>query len=106
MGEGLDLRGMQAELREYRDVLLGREDPPFDLGVLTMMEYAEAVHARAKEMEQELLYLEAEDAIIRGSRPYKFRTGMLRSFIEMTAKTIDLGSRRVTVARDLDTGRG
>ena len=97
---------MQQELRDYRDVLLGRTPPPIDHGVMTMMEVAEAYHARAKEMEQELLYLEAEDAIIKGSRPYRFRTGMLRSFIEMTAKTIDLGSRRVTVARDLDNGRG
>lgn len=90
--------GMAQELSDYVDVLLGRVQPPVDKGVLTLMECAEAYHARAKEMEMELLELEAEGAVIRGSRPYKFRTGKLRSFIELTAKTIDLGSRRVTHA--------
>jgi hypothetical protein len=106
LGQGYDLRGMQNELREYRDILLGRQDPPIDHGVMTLMECAEAFHARAKEMEQELLDMEAENAILKGSRPYKFRVGFLRSFIEMTSKTIDLGSRRVTYERDLANGRG
>jgi hypothetical protein len=64
------------------------------------MECAEAFHARAKEMEMELLELEAEGAVPRGSRPYKFRTGYLRSFIELTSKTIELGSRRLTYWRE------
>lgn len=85
-----------AELREYTQVLLGRAPAPIDRGILTMMEVAEAYHARAKEMEMELLEAEASGAILRGSRPYRFRTGPLRSFIEMCAKTIDLGSRRIT----------
>lgn len=99
---------MREELREYTDILLGRIEPPIDKGVLTMMEVAEAFHARAREMEMELLELEAEGAVLRGSRPYKFRTGMLRSFIEMCSKTIDLGSRRLTHQRMLydDNGKG
>lgn len=97
---------MSRELDDYKDILLGRMDPPVDRGVLTLMECAEAFHARAKEMEMELLELEADGAVIRGSRPYKFRTGKLRSFIELCSKTIDLGSRRVTYERDIVQGRG
>lgn len=94
--DGYDLVRMKEELAGYMDVLLGRTAPPIDAGVLTMMECAEAYHARAKSIEMELLELEAEGAVLRGSRPYKFRTGYLRSFIELVAKTIELGSRRVT----------
>lgn len=101
MGEGYNLVQMSQELDDYKDILFGRVDPPIDAGVMTLMELAEAFHARAKEMEMELLELEAEGAVIRGSRPYKFRTGKLRSFIEMTAKTIDLGSRRVTYWKEM-----
>jgi hypothetical protein len=97
---------MRQEIGHYKDVLLGREDPPIDRGVLTLMEVAEAYHARAKEIEMELLELENTGAILRGSNPYKFRTGYLRSFIELTSKTIELGSRRVTYERDILNGRG
>lgn len=99
LGEGYDLVGMKQEIESYVSVLLGREAPPVDRGILTLMECAEAFHARAKEIEMEILEMEAEGAVLRGSRPYKFRTGYLRSFIELCAKTIDLGSRRVTHRR-------
>lgn len=98
VGEGYDLVRMRHELSGYVDVLLGRTEPPLDKGVLTLMECAEAYHARAKEIEMELLEMEAEGAVLRGSRPYRFRTGYLRSFIELCSKTIELGSRRVTHA--------
>lgn len=97
---------MRDEIAGYKDVLLGRVNPPIDVGVLTLMEVAEAYHARAKEIEMELLELENTGAILRGSNPYRFRTGYLRSFIEMTSKTIELGSRRVTYERDIVQGRG
>lgn len=87
---------MKFELAEYVDILLGREDPPVDVGVMTLMELAEAFHARAKEIEMEILEMEAEGAVLPKSRTYKFRTGYLRSFIELASKSIDLGSRRVT----------
>lgn len=98
LGEGYDLVRMKQEIEGYVDVLLGRLPPPLDKGVLTLMECAEAYHARAKEIEMTILELEAEGAVLRGSRPYKFRTGYLRSFIELASKTIELGSRRVTTA--------
>lgn len=99
LGEGYEYARMREELADYTNVLLARTPPPIDKGIMTLMELAEAYHARAKEMEMELLELEADGAVLRGSRPYKFRTGALRSFIEMAAKTIDLGSRRVTNAQ-------
>lgn len=97
---------MKQELEIYVDILLGRTPPPIDAGILTLMECAEAFHARAKEMEMSLLNGESEGAILKGSGPYRFRTGALRSFIELCSKTIDLGSRRVTHAQMVHEGRG
>lgn len=96
VGEGFDLQQMKSELMDYTDMLLGRVEPPFDHGILTLMELAEAAHARAREMEMDLLDKESQGVILKGTLPYHFRTGMLRSFIELTKRTIDLGSRRVT----------
>lgn len=89
---------MKHEIESYVSVLLGREAPPVDRGVLTLMECAEAFHARCCEIEMEILELEAEGAVLKGSRPYKFRTGYVRTFKELCVKTIELGSRRVTYA--------
>lgn len=91
---------MKSELADYWDILLGRVDPPFDHGLLTLMEFAEAVHGRAREMEGHLLDLESEGVVLKGSMAYKFRTGSLRSFIEATKRTIDMGSRRITYWQD------
>lgn len=99
VGAGFDVNAMSRELSQYVDILLGRADPPVDAGVLTLMECAEAFHARAKEMEMEIHEGERMGAILKGSGAYRFRTGKLRSFIEMTKETIDLGSRRVTHAQ-------
>ena len=99
VGAGFNVNEMSRELSEYVDILLGRIEPPIDAGVLTLMECAEAFHARAKEMEMEILDAERTGAVTRGSGPYKFRTGKLRSFTELASKTIELGSRRVTYAQ-------
>lgn len=87
---------MKTELQDYTDILLGRYDPPVDNGVLTLMEVAEVFHARAQEMNMSILDGEATGAILKDSGAYKFRTGMLRAFIELSKRTIDLGSRRLT----------
>lgn len=99
LGEGLDLHDMRQELKDMTDVLLGRVPPPVDTGVSTLMEVAEAYHARAREMEQHLHEAEADGYVLRGDKRYRFRTGQLRSFIEMTRLAVDLGSRRITVAK-------
>jgi hypothetical protein len=87
------------EIDEMRDVLMGRRQPPVDKGVLTLMEVADAYCARAREIEQVIMRGEADGAVIRGSKTYKFRTGELRSFIELSKSASDLGSRRITYWR-------
>lgn len=92
---------MKSELDDYTDMLLGRLDPPFDQGVMTLMELAEAAHARAQEMNMHILQGEAEGTIPKDGMIYRFRTGKLRAFIELTKRTIDLGSRRVTMWQEM-----
>jgi hypothetical protein len=90
---------MREELDEYTSVLLGREEPPISNGVLTLMEYANAVYSRGMELTMKIQRAEADGTVLKGSKFYKFRTGELRSFVEMAAKAIELGSRRVTAAK-------
>lgn len=99
IGSGTTLREWQLELDEMREVLLGRQPPPISSGVLTLMEVADAYCSRAREMEQLLLRAEADGTVIKGSKQYRFRTGELRSFIEMARGAVELGSRRVTAAK-------
>jgi hypothetical protein len=87
---------MQAELADYTDVLLGRQPPPIQAGPMTLMEVASAYHARALEIQMLLQRAEREGRVIRGSAHYKFRTGELRTFVEMAKGAADLGSRRLT----------
>jgi hypothetical protein len=90
---------MKQELMSMTDVLLGREPAPIDTGASTLMEVAEAFHARAREMSMLLKDAEAEGAVLKGTAAYKFRTGMLRDFIQLVERSVDLGSRRITVAQ-------
>lgn len=95
----LDLHDLRIELQEMTDVLLGREAPPIDTGVSTLMEVAEAYHARGKEIEMQFHNAEADGVILKGSAHYKFRTSTLRSFIELCKGAMELGSRRVTTLK-------
>lgn len=79
-----------------KDVLLGRVKPPIDTGITTLMEVAEAYHARAMEISMEIHRGEAKSEIMKGSAHSKFRTGELRDFIELCRRAMDMGSRRVT----------
>lgn len=90
---------MRSELDTMRDVLMGRQQPPMENGVMTLMEVADAYFARAKEMEQIIHRHEADGVVLRGSKHYKFRTGELRSFIELAKGAVELGSRRITNAK-------
>jgi hypothetical protein len=90
---------MRNELDEYTQVLLGRAEPPIDNGEMTLMEYANAVYSRAQEMTMLIQRAEADGHIVKGSKHYKFRTGELRTFTDLALRCIDLGSRRITVAR-------
>lgn len=92
---------LRAELSEYVEVLLGREPAPIDNGVMTLMEYANAVYSRAMEINMLLHNAESTGIVIRGSGPYKFRTGELADFIALSKSAAELGSRRLTYAQVL-----
>jgi hypothetical protein len=42
---------------------------------------------------------ESDGQVLKGSKYYKLRTGELRTFVELSSKAIELGSRRVTWAQ-------
>jgi len=84
------------ELLGYCDVLLGRVDPPVESPYLSLAEIATAYYARACEIDMLIHEQERKGVVIRGHALYRVRTGALRSFIEMSKKMSDLGSRRLT----------
>lgn len=97
IGSGLpDPEDLKDELLGYCDVLLGRVDPPIDSPYLGMCEIATAYFARASEMDILIHEAERTGDVIRGSSLYRFRTGALRSFLDMSKRMAELGSRRLT----------
>lgn len=84
------------ELLGYCDVLLGRTAPPVDSPYLGLCEIATAYYARACEIDMLIHEEERAGRVIRGTGYYRLRTGALRSFLEMSKKMCDLGSRRLT----------
>jgi hypothetical protein len=95
------LEELEEEFFGYVDVLLGRQEPPIDADVLTLMEVTNAYLSRAYEVDMMIHAAERNRDILR-SNPYsKFRTGELRSFIELSRKAQELGSRRLTQAQML-----
>ena len=97
LGEGLpDLERMRSEIDDMTAVLMGREDPPVEAGIMSLLEVADAYYARAAELTMLLQRAEQEGHILRGTALVKFRTGELRTFLEMSKRAADLGSRRLT----------
>lgn len=90
---------MRDELDEMKAVLMGHEPPPIAQGIMTLMEVADAYYARAKDMEGAILRMEADGLVLPKTKTYRFRTGELRSFIDMAKAAAELGSRRITAAR-------
>ena len=84
------------ELLGYCDILLGRVEPPVTSPYLQLAELASAYYARACELDMLLHEEERAARVIRGMDYYQLRTGALRSFLEMSKKMADLGSRRLT----------
>lgn len=100
LNEGLPtIPEMQNELIDMTNVLLGREQPPIEKGVMTLMEVADAYYARASELTMLIQAGEREGTVLRNSAMYKFRTGELRTFMEMSKRAAELGSRRITYAQ-------
>ena len=97
VGLGLDsVDELWEELQGYMDVMLGRTESPINSPYLSLAEVATAYYARAQEIDARIHAAEREGAVMRGSPLYKFRTGELRSFIELSKKCAELGSRRLT----------
>jgi len=97
LGTGVpNLTNLVEELQDMTDILLGREEPPIDAGHLTLMEVADAYFARASEITLLLQRAEREGQVTKGSAHYRFRTGELRTFMEMARRAAELGSRRLT----------
>jgi len=97
-GRGLpDVDELWEEIHGYVDIILGREEAPIDFpAYLALAELATAYHCRGLEIEMMLHNAEREGVVMRGSALYKFRTGELRSFIELSKRAAELGSRRLT----------
>jgi phage terminase large subunit GpA-like protein len=94
-----DVTVLSKELEGYLDVLMGRVTPPIEAGELTLMEIADAYYSRASEIQMQIMAMERDGGTFKGSVYYKFRTGELRTFLELTKRAADLGSRRLTQAR-------
>lgn len=88
---------LQCELQDMMDVLLGRNDPPIQSGVSTLMEVADAYFARGSEIAMQILAAVRDGRLSKGSAHDRFRTGELRHFLEVAKKAAELGSRRITV---------
>lgn len=66
---------------------------------MSLMEYANGVYSRAVEITMLIQRGEAQGHVAKHSDHYKFRTGELRNFVELSRQAIDLGSRRITAAK-------
>jgi len=97
VGYGLpSITDLRVEFAGYIDTLMGRNKSPVNYGVLTLMEYASAVHARGVEVAGLIHQQELDGVVSKGSVYYRYRTGELRDFIDIAGKAAELGSRRVT----------
>ena len=80
-------------------VLMGRTPPPYDNGVSTLQEVSNAYYSRGMELTLLIQRGENDGSVLKGSKHYKFRTGELRTFCDLALRAIDLGSRRLTLAK-------
>lgn len=97
VGLGLPpVEDLWTEIKGYMDVILGRKDAEMVSPYLGLAEAATAYYCRAQEIDALIHAGEREGVILRGSALYKFRTGELRSFIELSKRAAELGSRRLT----------
>ena len=67
---------------------MGHINPPISDGIDTLFEVSSTYLARAKEIEIKLLERERSGNISSGDELKKFRTGELRSFIELCANKL------------------
>lgn len=97
LNEGLPpLPELEMEIQDMLDELMGRVPPSIQAGTLTLMETADAFFARASELQLLIQKGEREGSVPKGGGYYKFRTGELRTFLEIAKRAADLGSRRLS----------
>ena len=97
LGSGLPTpKEIRRELADYRDVLMGRKEPPLERGVATLMEIANGYFSRTCEIEQLILEAKAEGWLPKNKEYETLRTQEIRSFKEMSKAATELGSRRIT----------
>lgn len=101
LAEGLPaLSALRGELLDMTDVLLGRAESPIPARRMeALMEVADAYFARASEMTMLIQQAETDGRVPKNHPYYKFRTGELRTFMEMAKRAAELGSRRITVVQ-------
>jgi hypothetical protein len=78
---------------------MGRAPSPVGYHTESLMELASSYFARAAEMTMIIQRLERDGQVVKGSAAYKFRTGELRTFMDLAKASTELGSRRITLAR-------
>lgn len=92
-----DVDDLWAELQEYVDVILGREPAPVEFpAYLALGGVDEHVDLLPAAVVGRGDLCEREGVVMRGSPLYKFRTGELRSFLDLSKRAAELGSRRLT----------
>lgn len=96
---GETIEELEEELLGYWNILNGKEKPPYDTGVTTLMEFAQQVYARAMFVQYQILQMERDGTVSKNTPLYKFRTGELRTFVEVAKSSYELGSRRLTKAQ-------
>ena len=90
---------MRNEIDDMTSVLMGRSEPPVQAQRTdSLYEVANAYYSRGMELTMILQRLEADGVVMRGTKMYKFRTGELRTFVELAQRAAELGSRRISVA--------
>jgi hypothetical protein len=100
-----EVEALWIEISGYVDVILGRVEPPIESPYLALAEAATMYYCRAQEIDALIHSGERKGDIARGSAYYRFRTGELRSFIELAKRAAELGSRRLTQERLLHDQR-
>lgn len=90
---------LEAEIREYVAVLTGHQEPPFDMGIITLMEVGNAYFARLNELRILILQAERSGAVDKSSPYAKIRTGDLAIAADLAKRCTDVGSRRLSHAQ-------
>src|SRR5512133_3174436 len=91
VGLGLEsVDDLWTEIQGYMDVILGRKESPISSPYLSLAEVATAYYCRAQEIDARIHAGEREGVVMRGSALYRFRTGELRSFIELAKRASEL----------------